>query len=259
MKFGQRRGDAVEPENDGLFLRNFKKGETTVRFLQEPDDWTLYYEHFIQNGQTRQAFPCTQDTLSCPGCQSEVESIRRRSRKYATYVWIKSFNAVSAYKVAVSLANRLTTRAERNGGTLLNRDYVIIRTGDGMETEYDVDQDEKYSVDTERLLKEAESKNSIETILADMYHKAWDGKDEDQPANVTSLDNKRESKKNEEQPPWEQPKAEPEQEQEVTEAELRKMSRAQLETLWQQAEWDGWDDDWSKSEALEAILAKASD
>jgi hypothetical protein len=52
-----------------------------------------------------------------------------------------------AFKIPVSLYNRLVTREQRNDGDLTTRDYIVIRSGTGFDTEYDVDQGDKYDVD----------------------------------------------------------------------------------------------------------------
>src|SRR6266702_5978215 len=119
MKFGQKRSEAPE-ETDGTgnYLRSFRKGETKVRFLQETGEWIKFNEHYTEDNKS---FPCTEDTRSCPGCTSESERTQRRSRRYGTYVHLVKNNTTLPFKVPPSLSNRLEARAERNGGTLLNR------------------------------------------------------------------------------------------------------------------------------------------
>lgn len=163
MKFGQRKADAPEePSGDGMYLRAFKDGDTKVRFLQETDDWIVFREHYNKD---RRAFPCTGDQ-SCPGCSSNDEDVQRSSRKYATHVQVLKGNYVAPFRIPISLARRMFARAERNDGVITDRDYVIMRSGKGLETDYDVDPDDKYEVNTKALLKEAPS---IDLILERMY------------------------------------------------------------------------------------------
>jgi hypothetical protein len=144
MKFGTVKKNEVEMVRSGDYLRNFKEGETKIRFLNETDEFIMFREHYTVEGKS---FPCLQDSPSCPGCSSEIESVRKSSRKYAVNVLMVDSGYVNAVKMPVTLVNRVVTRSERNGGTIINRDYVIYRTGKGLETEYDVEQDEKYPVE----------------------------------------------------------------------------------------------------------------
>jgi hypothetical protein len=165
MKFGQRKADAPEDQSsgDGMYLRGFKDGETKVRFLQETDDWIVFREHY---NKERRAFPCTEDRNSCPGCTSDDDEISRSSRKYAAHVQVIKGNYAAPYRIPVTLAKRMFARAERNDGVTTDRDYAIIRSGKGLETDYDVDPEEKYEVNTKALLEGAQD---VHTILERMF------------------------------------------------------------------------------------------
>jgi hypothetical protein len=166
MQFGQRRGDVNEVDSEGKYLRNFKKGEVKVRFLEETDDWTRFYEHY-KGGKS---FPCTQDTLTCPGCMDDDDDVSRRSRKYGTNLWLVDVDKVIPFRIPVSLATLMDNRADRNGGSILTRDYVIMRTGKGLDTVYDADSDERYDVDTDKLLLQG---IDINEILQASYDEVW--------------------------------------------------------------------------------------
>lgn len=265
MPFSVKKSEAPNAGGDGIYMRAFPKGETVVRFLEEPDDWRLYYEHFI--GQ--QSFPCTGETDSCPGCTNEVEDVRRRSRKYGTFAFNPKWNDVVPYKLPMTLANRLTNRAEKNDGTLTNRDYVVLKSGEGLRTEYDVDSDEKYSLDIDALRQKAPVK-TVDEVLEAMFRDVWG--DPAQYSSDTEPKGRPTTRKIADEPVPDalKTKAElefhaaqlreaeaPKDEDEVTEAELRGMTRKALEEVWIKAGWDGYDDNWSKSELLNAILAKA--
>ena len=254
MKFGTKRKHVVETEYNNDYLRNFKEGETKVRFLEEPDEWTQYHEHYTRD---RKAFPCTEDTLSCPGCTSDDDQVQRRSKKYGTYVLLVDPNLVLPFKVSVRLSNRLSTRAERNGGTLLNRDYIIIRSGEGLKTDYDADQDEKYTINIDEQLNKTGGK-TIPDILESMFTEVWGNPDQFEPKQRDYKDPR--PKADDTPPPWETTeKSEPDpDDQEVTEAELRAMNRSQLEQIYKNSGWDGFNEDWSKAELLDAIIKQAS-
>lgn len=158
MKFGTVKKNEVEMVRSGDYLRNFKEGETKIRFLNETDEFIMFREHYTVEGKS---FPCLQDSPKCPGCSSEIESVRKSSRKYAVNVLMVDSGYVNAVKMPVTLVNRIVTRSERNGGTIINRDYVIYRTGKGLETEYDVEQDEKYPVELAQYESSLKDINSI--------------------------------------------------------------------------------------------------
>lgn len=250
MGFSVKKSEAPASGGEGVYLRSFPKGETTVRFLEEPDEWRLYYEHFV--GQ--QSFPCTGDTNSCPGCTHDSEDVQRRSRKYGTFVYNTKWNDVVPYKLPMTLANRLTNRAEKNDGTITNRDYVVIRSGDGLRTEYDVDSDEKYTVDVQGLLRKA-NPSTIEEVLESMYKQVWgDLEVEQEPRAPKQASDRMKKEVKDDTPPWEEKAKDDE---EITEAQLRSMTRSQLKEVWTKAGWDGWDDDWDKSEILTEIFKRA--
>jgi hypothetical protein len=164
MRFGTKKSEAPEEfDNDGLYLRNFKDGEQKVRFLQETDDWIEFREHYTSD---RRSFPCTRDKDTCPGCTSDDEDVQRSSRKYATNVHVVKGNYVAPHRIPISLAKRMFARAERNDGTITNRDYIVMRSGKGLETDYDVEADDKYEVNIKALLKDGKD---IEEILAKSF------------------------------------------------------------------------------------------
>lgn len=179
MQFGQRRGDVTEIESDGRYLRNFKKGEVKVRFLEETQDWITFREHYLEG----KSFPCTGDKDSCPGCTHPDEDVQRASRKYATNVYLVEVERVLPFRIPVSLAKSMDTRSDKNGGTILNRDYVVMRSGKGLETEYDVDSDERYAMDTKSLLKDG---MDIQELLEESYNEVWGEKKEEPVKEKTS-------------------------------------------------------------------------
>lgn len=163
MRFGTKKSEVEESDSDGLYLRNFKDGDTKVRFLQETDDWIEFREHYTAD---KKSYPCTRDKDTCPGCNSASEDEARSSRKYACNVHVIKGNYVAPYRIPISLAKKMFTRSERNEGTITNRDYVVIRSGKFLETEYDVEGDDTYKVDIKALLKDGQD---IEEILAKSF------------------------------------------------------------------------------------------
>ena len=243
MKFGTRRADVDDSVENGEFtpyLRNFKPGETTVRFLEECDEWLMFWEHFTPEGKS---FPCTQDRKSCPGCTSDNEKMAKASRKYATNLMLVENNAVLPWRIPVSLAKRLFNRSERNG-TITNRDYVIMREGKGLDTEYDVEQDDKYPVDLPELLKQS---IEIESVLRASYNELWS--EEGQAVQKAEKEQKAREEAQESKPPFDT-------NEEIDEADLRKMDKADLIDL---ADRNGIivDVDALKGEIIDQIIASA--
>jgi len=149
------------------FIRTLKVGDTRVRFLQETDTWVQYHEHFID----RKSFPCPKHmdpTMHCPGCESDNEAVARWNRKYVANVLFVSTGQTALLKLPIKLVNKLVGRAERNGGTITSRDYTLIKTGSGFETDYDVDQEDVTSVDLSRY-----PLRNIEEALVESYQEIW--------------------------------------------------------------------------------------
>lgn len=243
MKFGTKRSEVSESVENGEYkpyLRNFKPGETTVRFIFECDDWIMFWEHFTPEGKS---FPCTQERSTCPGCTSDIDSMKRASRKYATNVMLVENNTVLPWRIPVSLSKRLFNRSERNG-TITNRDYVIMREGKGLDTEYDVEQDDKYAVELDELRTQA---HDIEQVLMTSYNEIWG--EEAQKAAKAEKEQKAQEAAQEEKPPFDAS-------EEIDEETLRKMDRSELIQLAKHHDIKI-DVDGSKAEILESILESA--
>lgn len=241
MKFGRKHSEIPEGEELGEFipyLRNFREGDTTVRFIEEIDEWIEFYEHYTLEGK---GFPCTGDRKSCPGCTSEVEKVAKASRKYATNLELVSNHAVLPFRIPASLSKKLFNRAERNG-TITNRDYVIMREGKGLDTEYDVEQDDKYEVNLRELLGKS---HDLQAILLGSYEEIW-GPVNSKPMKQGPV--KAVEEVQNEEPPFD--------DSEVEEATLRKMTKEELLDLADRHNITV-DDRGSKMEILDTILETA--
>lgn len=237
MRFGTRKADVVEIESDSFnpYLRNLKTGDTIVRFLEDPDEWISYREHFLE----KRSFPCTQDD-SCKGCEEGDKS----KRKYATNLYLVEAGLVLPFKLPVTLAKKMFLRAERNDGVVTDRDFILIRQGEGMNTEYEVDPDDRSKRDIRTLLKD---KEDIEAILVSSYEEMWGSVDSEKP---------KKSKKSKDS--WDEPGDEtaPWEKDELDEADVRKMTRVNLIKLAKNHDIDV-DRDGSKAEILDTILTTA--
>lgn len=238
MKFGTKKAEIIEPSR---YLRNFKKGETKVRFLQEVSEWTGFREHYIKiEGQTR-SFPCTGDRERCPGCSSEDPEVQNAPRKYGTYLKLIESDRVLPFRIPARLADRMESRALRNEGTITNRDYTIYREGTGFNTEYDVEQAGAYELNIEALIKDTDP---IEDILANSFTDLWgetEQFEQDKPVKVRPLAERTEdpwTEKVKEQPeefpskPRSRKKKGAEEDVEYDEITIRKMTKDELLRLY---------------------------
>jgi len=109
-----------------------KNGSMNVRFIQEPEDWVNYVEHY--DVTLHRSFPCNGET-SCPGCMGG----ERKSSRYLTNAVDRDNNdRVIPLQLPKDLANRLVIRYERNG-SITDRDFELSRSGEGLDTVYDLD------------------------------------------------------------------------------------------------------------------------
>lgn len=228
MKFTTKSSEVQRgPEN---YLRNFKKdAETKVRFLQDVDDWEEFWEHYSTD---RKSFPCTGERDTCPGCTSDNEEVAKASRKYGTYVYYVKDGRTYPHRVPVGLRDAVERRKINSGGTNTDRDYIVIRSGKGFETSYELERDEKYDMDLEAQL--ATQKHTINDILTEAYEAVWGigsaTVDEKPEKEVKGAHPKREAVTKEE--PEEVPPTKPAEEDVVVdEAHLRGMSFVQLTQL----------------------------
>lgn len=108
-----------------------KNGSMNVRFIEEPENWVNYVEHW--DSTLRKSFPCNGES-GCPGC---ITGERKSNRYLANAVDVDA-DRVVPLQMPKDLANRLVVRYERNG-TLTDRDFELSRSGEGLDTVYDLD------------------------------------------------------------------------------------------------------------------------
>jgi hypothetical protein len=123
LKAASKKGGGGED-----FIKGFKDNEpATLRFLTEPLDWIEYVEHYNEEFSF---FPCSDD---CPACKDGV----RGSKKFLAAAIDVEEGVQTLYKLPKTVMSSLNRSYERNG-TILDRDFEIIRTGSRLDTEYDV-------------------------------------------------------------------------------------------------------------------------
>lgn len=133
MPFGQEVG-SLKRLKEGLkgsgpirFIP--KNGRLMVRFLEEPEKWSKYFEVFdpIKN----QGWPVPEDE-SAPGFP---DPDMRKTKRYLANAVDTERDEVIALQLPASLVNDLVIRYERYD-TLTDRDYELFRTGSGLDTDY---------------------------------------------------------------------------------------------------------------------------
>jgi hypothetical protein len=166
--------DMAKSSGGKTWIKNVRADEDmTVRFLTEPEDWYAYREHYDPDVNF---FPCVGKDADCPGCGSDSEKVQRTSRRYLANVVDVESGSVVPLKLPLDLANRLVARYERNGDTLLNRDYTLHRMGKGLDTTYDVTPEDrsKFDISKHTLI-------DLEKALIEQFEDAFDlDEDEDE-------------------------------------------------------------------------------
>lgn len=175
MRFGKSAQEAAEEParggGGGDWIKYLRDGDTTFRILQDPDDWTYYWEHFSPAGFS---FPCPRSpddpVEMCPGCASDNDKMKKVSRKIAFNV-LQGYNGndyVNVYKVSSTLAEKLKNRFARFG-TVTDRDYTITKfKTSGDRVDYDLEGNTPTPVDTSKY-----DLRDIESMLAESYDEQW--------------------------------------------------------------------------------------
>lgn len=117
----------------GTFIKYIPRGTSgstgslTVRFLEDPESWVNYYEHWDETLQ--KAYPCID--LDCPGCATNE---KRSSRYLANALDVES-DRVIPLQLPKTLTSTLVALYERYG-TLTDRDIELLRSGEKLDTTY---------------------------------------------------------------------------------------------------------------------------
>lgn len=166
MAFGQKSGSLrnlkktlAKGGGKGFIKFIPKNGSMNVRFIQEPEEWVNYAEHYDEVAKA--SFPCTMEN-DCPGCRSDS----RKSYRYLCNVVDRDDkDRVIALQLPKDLANRLVIKYEK-WGTITDRDIELSRSGEKLDTVYDLDasQPDRKNIsgfqpqDLEKVLEEAFNK-----------------------------------------------------------------------------------------------------
>lgn len=168
-----------EDASDEVWIKGFRDGETRIHFLDEPDDFVTYREHYEE---AIGYFPCSEEP-DCVGCKDDSPKVRDRSRKFAFHA-LNSESSQQIFKVGSRLQRTLKSKAQRLK-TICDRDYTVIRSGKGMETTYDMESGDAYESSFD---PKAEPLYDIGALLARRYAdavEAYTGEKDDSIPKVT--------------------------------------------------------------------------
>jgi len=248
MKFGVKAGDpkakaARDTNSSGDWIRYFKDGETRMRFLEEMDNWTEYWSHW--NVAKSRNFPCTGDRQTCPGCTSENERESRGSKKYLVNALTDGY--VNLWMLPGSTFDDLDRYRDKSGGTIMDRDYTIVKFKKDDRTSYSVDREERDIID---LSSYESKKKDHQKMLMDAFVEVWgappggepeEAREQPQPVREEpkSWSETGSMSDRDGEPPFSQPQpqqdtAVEEDDQEISEDQLRAMSATQIKALFTQ-------------------------
>lgn len=151
-----------------------------VRFLDEPEDFWGYYQHWFTDGPK----PCVEG--DCDGCNDDNPEVRRKAFRYLANAYSVDEQKVVPLELPKSLVEQLVGYFEKKG-TLLDRDYELSRTGTGMtDTKYMASPDSPTRMNLSRF-----KKLDLGKILASMVDDAEEEEDDEDEEPVSRVSSKR--------------------------------------------------------------------
>lgn len=163
-----------------LMLRD---GDTaTVRFLDEPENWVLYKEHFVQG---KGFVPCLGEDDGCEPCEEgnnaserglvnvyvlEVERQERKVKGKKYEAKIEEPKKVMLLKMSNGLRASIIVRYERRG-TVMDREVSITRDGESTDTEYVLDWADSKSAAPKGISKDKIDIPDFLQEIVDAYYK----------------------------------------------------------------------------------------
>lgn len=135
--------ESVKKGGDYALKRIPANDSMTVRFLEEPDQWFQYKEYYDKEAQGY--FP------DFEGLDPDlVRDLDRPSKRYLAPVVDVMENKPYALVLPTSLVTSLLKRFEKYN-TMLDRDYELIKEGEGLSTTYDAIPESPTKYDVRRI------------------------------------------------------------------------------------------------------------
>ena len=187
MRFGVKKKDAPAASSGGSggsFIKYFRKGETTVRFLEPAtDEWTKYFEHYSASKQ--RTYPCTGERDTCPGCTSDDKREQQASCRFLVNLLDTETGYVDLWKIPVSIMDDIERYEEKANGDLTAHTYTIIQFQKEGKTRYSIDREERIKSPVSEY---ADKLKDHEQALQEAYEEAWgeDPADEESPVTKPS-------------------------------------------------------------------------
>lgn len=169
MRFGTSyKNDTRSSTSRDGWINYFKDPETRIRFLQQMDEWTVYWQHF--NASKKRAYPCTEDRDTCPGCLSEDEREAKASKRYLCNTLNQDTGFTNLYAIPVSLIDDLVRACDKDENSITERDYTVIRRNKSGVVEYSLDKEARDNLPLEKYTKYFKDHQQA---LAEAYVEAW--------------------------------------------------------------------------------------
>lgn len=144
----------------------------TVRFLDEPEDFYGFYQHWFKDGPK----PCVEG--DCAGCNDDNPDVRRKAFRYLANAYVIDDQKVQPVELPKSLVEQLVAYFEKKG-TLLDRDYELSKTGSGMtDTKYMASPESPMKMNISRF-KKLDLDKVLSSMLDDDDEDDEDDEDED--------------------------------------------------------------------------------
>lgn len=169
---------AAKRGSSDSFIQYIPAEGLTVRFLEEPSEWFGYYEHW--HAGSKAYYPCTEQ--DCVGCE---DSDSKRTFRFLANVIDVAEKKVVPLKIPKDLGNRLVVRFEKYG-TLLDRDYELMKDGKGLDTTYDVEAGEKRKISNFDQFKALDLSKVLEDAWNYVFGEDDDDDDDEDEAPVKS-------------------------------------------------------------------------
>ena len=188
MAFGDKIASDYKDTGGGEWIRGFKDDETQIRIMPAVNvnrkghdvygssAWPQEYEHFDRDLQI--GYPCTGED-DCVGCNHSDKQVRATKKKIYIFA-LDEDGTPRIFRMGPMLYKRFKVKEQRqlaknpkNLQPLSDRDYIVLRSGKGMNTEYDCEAgDEVYEVewpDDDELPDLAESLQQAYDDAVDIY------------------------------------------------------------------------------------------
>lgn len=170
-EFESNRGDI----SDDVWIKNFREGATFIRILQPTTTWWRYKEHYDEGVGY---FTCTGNRNTCVGCTDGNEKVRQTSNRYA-FNALDEQGRLNVFKAGARLYRSFLGKEQRMG-TILDRDWTIVRTGGKFnEIQYEAEPGDKHDIPVDELADRLVDLGALVTDkayqAAESYGKPLDG------------------------------------------------------------------------------------